>query len=90
MPAMFVRCDSCGYKFHFDYDFRPSRCNKCKRPLNWQENIIEHSARGSIGPGGRGEAPILPGEPGYEDYSQKARREHAESVRDDSGEDLDV
>jgi hypothetical protein len=79
MPATFARCNKCQYRFQFDYDYRQSRCAKCMTPFDWQGNPTELSSlRGDAGPpSGGGTAPILPGEPGYAEYADAARREHA-------------
>lgn len=82
MPATFAICQNCGYRFNYDYDLRPGRCphNSCQMPFDWDAGNPSQteSPRGDAGSGGGVGlgAPILPGEPGHEEYARSAREEH--------------
>ena len=84
MPALLATCTKCGYRFTFDYDFRQVHCQKCRANFDWKENPVEgssfHAEFGSETASYGGETPKLPGEAGYEQYEEKARREKYVSV----------
>lgn len=92
MPALLAVCNSCQFRFSFDYDFRQQRCSKCGVAFDWRTNPTQvDSPRGSFTESGtapiRGDSayrrptstPRLPGEPGYEEYSRAARQDHEAS-----------
>ncbi len=83
MPALFATCTKCGYRFHYDYDFRVSYCSKCHAGFDWGPKGSNpsqvDSMRGDAGGGSGGSAPILPGEAGHAEYAKAAREEHEAS-----------